>query len=141
MAVMPGGLGSKTNLSMTREEIHDLAEAWVDAWNRHDLDAILSHYAEGVEFTSPFVRQVLGSDDPTLRGVDQLRPYFARALAVFPDLRFELYQVLAGAESIVLYYRSVRGLFAAEVMELDGEGRVRRVLAHYSEDPPTGMGA
>lgn len=121
---------------MTREVALRLAEEWVDAWNRHDLELILSHYAEDVEFTSPFVRRVLGANDATLHGVGALRDYFGRALSVFPDLRFELYQVLEGAESVVLYYRSVRGLFAAETMELNREGKVRRVLAHYSEDPP-----
>lgn len=31
-----------------------VALAWFDAWNDHDLDAILVHYDAAVEFTSPF---------------------------------------------------------------------------------------
>lgn len=124
---------------MTRDSAEQLAVAWMDAWNGHDLDRILSHYADDVEFTSPFVRRVLGSEEATLRGVEALRDYFGRALTAFPELRFELYQVLVGANSVVLYYRSVRDLFAAETMELDGEGKVRRVLAHYCEDPSNPM--
>ena len=36
------------------------ARDWVAAWNSHDLDRILSHYAEDVEFRSPFVVALTG---------------------------------------------------------------------------------
>ena len=29
------------------------AREWIEAWNSHDLDAILSHYATDVVLTSP----------------------------------------------------------------------------------------
>jgi hypothetical protein len=35
----------------------------------------------------------------------------------------------------VLEHQSVNGLQAAELMELDEDGLVRRVSAHYSEEP------
>src|SRR5206468_7067068 len=47
------------------------AHAWVEAFNRHDLEAILSHYAESVALTSLLATRVLG--DPALRA------YFAKA--------------------------------------------------------------
>jgi len=114
------------------------ARAWVEAWNRQDLDAILSHYAPDVEFTSPFVARLLGDPTGIVRGREALRAYFAGALEAYPELRFEFFQVFAGVDSLVVYYRSVRGLYAAEMMALDGEGQVARVLAHYSERPPDG---
>jgi len=117
---------------LTEQRARTLAGEWVDAWNRHDLDAILSHYAEVVEFTSPFVVRLLDSPTGTVRGKAALRDYFARALAAYPDLRFELLQVLAGVDSVTLYYRSVGNRLAAEVMELDAQGQVVRVLAHYA---------
>ncbi len=33
---------------------------WVAAWNRRDLDGIMTHYAENVEFWSPTVITRLG---------------------------------------------------------------------------------
>jgi hypothetical protein len=27
-------------------------QSWIDAWNRHDLEAIMTHYADDVLFTS-----------------------------------------------------------------------------------------
>src|SRR5438270_868337 len=38
---------------LTRDAALALADAWSRAWNAHDLDAILSHYADDVEFVSP----------------------------------------------------------------------------------------
>ena len=118
---------------ITEQRAWELANGWVEAWNRHDLDAILAHYHPEVEFTSPFIVRLLDDPSGTLRGRDALKSYFERALKVYPDLRFELLQVLAGVNSVVLYYHSVQDLLAAEVMTLGEDGRVARVQAHYRE--------
>jgi hypothetical protein len=109
-----------------------VAREWLDAWNAHDLDAVLSHYADDVEFTSPFAVELSGRADGTLRGIGELRPYFARALEAFPELRFTDLRVACGVSSMTLCYRSVRGLDAAETMFLGPDGRIARVLAHYA---------
>jgi len=31
---------------MNRDSAHDFAEHWARAWNAHDLEAILSHFAD-----------------------------------------------------------------------------------------------
>jgi ketosteroid isomerase-like protein len=41
---------------------------WIAAWNAHDLDRILAHYAEDVEFRSPFVAKLMGRSDGLVRG-------------------------------------------------------------------------
>jgi ketosteroid isomerase-like protein len=119
---------------LTEERAEEIAREWLDAWNAHDLERILAHYHPEVEFTSPFVAQLAGREDGTLRGISQLRDYFGRALAAYPDLRFTEARVLTGVRSLVLHYRSVNGFRAAETMELGEKGLVVRVLAHYA--PP-----
>ena len=116
----------------TPEEAVRLARDWLDAWNAHDLDRILAHYSETVEFVSPFVAPLLGDASGTVRGRRALRDYFARALARYPALEFRLHKILAGVGSVTVYYESVNDLMAAEVMELDGAGAITRVLAHYA---------
>jgi len=37
----------------------------VDAWNRRDLDALLSHYADAVELRSLLVGKLVGDPVPT----------------------------------------------------------------------------
>lgn len=118
---------------MQAERQARFAEQWFEAWNTHDLDAILAHYAEDVEFTSPFVARLAGDPSGTLRGKAALRDYFGRGLAVYPDLHFELLRVLTGVDSVTLYYRSVNGLHAAETMLVGADGLVKRVWAHYAD--------
>jgi len=106
---------------MTEAEAQDFAHEWISAWNSHDLDRILSHYAENVEVTSPLVEAVLGPGQVTVRGKPALRVYWGKALARYPDLRFVLYRAYAGPRSLVLHYQSVQALVGAECMELDAE--------------------
>jgi hypothetical protein len=52
-------------------------------------------------------------------------------LKAYPALKFELVRVYSGVQSCVLEYLSVNGLRAAETLEFNADGRIRRVLAHY----------
>ncbi|MBC8011981.1 MAG: nuclear transport factor 2 family protein [Burkholderiales bacterium] len=107
------------------------AREWLAAWNAHDLDEIVAHYADAVEFRSPFVAKLLGRADGTIRGRAELRDYFARGLAAYPALKFEFIRLYTGVNSCVLEYRSVNNLRAAETMEFDATGKISRVVAHY----------
>jgi ketosteroid isomerase-like protein len=109
-----------------------LARDWVDAWNAHDLDRILTHYDEDVVLTSPVAAKRLDDPSGTVRGKAALRAYFAMGLEMFPELRFELVDVMWGVASVVLYYRNQRGTMTGELMELGSSGLVTRVLANYS---------
>jgi len=110
-----------------------IARNWLEAWNRHDLEAILEHYSEGIEFTSPFVARLGAESSGMLRGKVNLRRYFAKALAAYPDLSFTLLQMLNGVDSLTLLYQSVNQLLAAEIMTLDPANQIVRVQAHYTD--------
>jgi hypothetical protein len=120
---------------MTEAEAQEFALEWIAAWNSHDLDRILGHYADDVEVTSPLVETVLGPGRVTVRGKETLREYWGAALARYPELHFQLFRAYAGPRSTVLHYQSVQGLVGAECLEFDGAGRIRRVLAHYALGP------
>ena len=107
------------------------ARAWVQAWNSHDLDGILSHYADDVTLVSPTAAALLGDPAGEVRGKAALRAYFAKGLAAYPSLRFELFDVMWGVRSIVLCYLNQKRTKTAEVMELGDDGLVTRVLANY----------
>ncbi len=117
---------------MTRDEGSNLASRWVEAWNAHDLDLIMTHYEEGIELTSPAAAQLLGTSDGMVRGKANLRAYFQRGLEAYPDLHFQLEDVLCGLNSVVLYYKNQKGTRTAEFMELSATGKVARVVANYS---------
>jgi len=117
---------------MTKDEAWKLANHWVAAWNAHDLDLIMTHYDEGVELTSPVAAQLLGTPDGKVIGKANLKAYFQRGLAAYPDLRFHLQDVLWGISSVVLYYKNQKEKRTAEFMELSATGKVTRVVANYA---------
>jgi ketosteroid isomerase-like protein len=117
---------------LQESEARLFAQRWVEAWNSHDLDAIMSHYAPHVVLTSPAAAQLLGDPSGTVSGKDALRRYFERGLTMYPNLKFELLEVMRGISSIVLYYVNQRGTHTGEYMELDVNQQVVRVVANYS---------
>jgi len=117
---------------VTKEEASNLANHWIAAWNAHDLDAIMTHYDEAVELTSPAAAQLLGKPDGKAVGKQNLRDYFQRGLEAYPQLHFRLEDVLCGLNSVVLYYTNQKGTRTAEFMELSIAGKVARVVANYS---------
>lgn len=117
---------------MTRDEAWNLANHWIAAWNDHDLDAIMAHYEDAVELTSPVAAQLLGAPDGTIVGKSNLRAYFQRGLEAYPELRFHLEDVLWGVNSVLLYYTNQKGTHTGEFLELSAAGKVTRVVANYN---------
>jgi predicted ester cyclase len=117
--------------ALTKEEAWSLANNWVAAWNAHDLDSIMTHYEDAVELTSPVAAQ-LGATDGRVAGKSALREYFRRGLEAYPELHFQLDDVLWGVNSVVLLYSNQKGTRVAEFMELSASGKVARVVANYS---------
>lgn len=113
------------------------ARAWIDAWNCHDLERILAHYADDVVLTTPRAAVVVPESDGVIRGKAALRAYWAKALAAAPGLRFELEDVLSTVDGVTLLYRNHRGERAAETCVWDADGRVARSWVAYSPRRPT----
>ena len=115
---------------MNVETALQFADHWIEAWNSHDLDAIMSHYTEDFEMSSPIIIETMGEPSGTLKGKAIVRQYWAKALARYPNLFFEKQQVLVGANSVTIIYHGVRGP-SAEVFHFNAEGKVFAAFAHY----------
>jgi len=107
------------------------AVEWYVAWNAHDLERILSHYADDVEMASPLVGDLAGRADGRIVGKDALRTYFAAGLEKYADLHFEPLELFVGVDSVVLRYISVDGQPSAEVIFFDDARKIARYFAHY----------
>ncbi len=122
----------ETHLPIHPSFAHNFASDWIDSWNAHDLDRILTHYDDEVVLISPVAFRLLG--DSAVNGKAALRAYFAKGLAAYPDLRFDLIEALFGIETIVLCYRNnVRGNKTAEVLRLNPAGKITHVWANYDQ--------
>lgn len=108
------------------------AREWVEAWNSHNLDRILSHYADDFEMISPFIVGMMNESTGMIKGKENVRNYWAKALERIPDLHFELIEVLTSVNSIAIYYHAVLGKRAVELLFFDNNGKVARGLAHYN---------
>lgn len=117
---------------LTESQARQFAHHWLQAWNSHDLDAILSHYAPEVVLTSPAAARLLNDPSGTVRGQEALRDYFKRGLEAYPNLAFDLLDFMWGLSSIVLYYVNQKGTKTGEFMEFDTNQKVIRVVANYS---------
>jgi hypothetical protein len=97
------------------------ADAWVKAWNAHDVEAVLAHFHDDVVFSSPVAARVMPESRGVVRGKAALRDYWTTALAGLPDLHFEVLGVYRGESSLVINYRNQRGGLVNEVLLFDGE--------------------
>lgn len=117
---------------VTREFAISFASEWIASWNSHNLERILSHYADDFEMSSPFIAHMAGEPSGVLKGKPAVSAYWAQALDRLPTLHFELHTVFVGITSVVIYYNGVSGM-AAEMCVFDATGKVIRSYAHYAE--------
>jgi len=111
-----------------------LATSWVEAWNAHDLDAILAHFADDVVFTSPVAAQMLPETGGVLRGKAALRAYWGAGLPRIPDLHFDVIAVYTGVDTLVINYRNHVGGLVCEVLRFDGDLVVEGAGTYLSDD-------
>jgi len=111
------------------------AEAWVRAFNAHDIDDILGHYSDDIEFYSPLIKKLEFNKEGMIRGKPELKRYFERGLAAYPGLNFIVHNIFTGVDTVTVYYTSVNGMLAAETFWLDAGGKAKRVICQYSAEP------
>jgi ketosteroid isomerase-like protein len=124
-----------TNMSqdeaiMSADMANAFADHWIAAWNRHDLEEILSHYTYDFEMSSPVIVATMNEPSGTLKGKDNVRAYWSKAFERYPDLKFEKLHVLTGSKSVTIIYNGVRGL-SAESFHFNRSGKVHAAFAHY----------
>lgn len=117
---------------MDLEFARRFATQWQDDWNSHDLERILAHYHEDVTFSSPMIARFTGDVSGTVRGKSELRAYWARGLELIPDLAFEVMDVRAGVDTLVIDYRNQIGGRVYEVLTFR-DGLVSAGLGAYGE--------
>ena len=109
-----------------------LSEHWVQAWNSHDLDEIMSHYDEDIVLVSPIAVSILGDPSGTIVGKNAVRSYFEKGLSTYPNLEFQLIEIMWGISSIVLHYMNQNGRKGGEYMEINSGGQITKVVANYN---------
>ncbi len=114
-----------------REWALEFAKEWIDAWNSHDLDRILSHYVGDFEMSSPLIIERKLHPSGVLRGKMAIREYWAIGLAAVPPIQFELIDVHVGVDSIGILYRSIGRRRVIELLTFNDRREVIRGAGLY----------
>ena len=83
-----------------------IARAWLDAFNAHDVDALVALYADDATHTSPKIRALHPDSGGRLVGKVTLATWWRAANARLPGLRYEATAIVADeARAIIEYVR------------------------------------
>ena len=119
---------------MTKEFTVAFARDWVDAWNAHDLEKVLSHYTEDFNIETPMAVKLYPQSQGFVVGKSEVRKYWTIGLQRRPDLKFEILDVFVGVNSIGLHLFNVSSnMKSVEVMSFNSELKVNKAIVIYSE--------
>jgi ketosteroid isomerase-like protein len=108
--------------SMSPHPNEAIGRAWIEAFNAHDVERLLTLYSEDARHTSPKIRALHPETDGHLHGKSALREWWAEALQRLPDLSYALTSVTASDDRVFLeYVRQTKGspdLPVAEVFDV-----------------------
>jgi ketosteroid isomerase-like protein len=110
----------------------DIADRWFNAFNLHDLDALLALYHDDAEHFSPKLQLRRPETEGWVRGKPALRAWWADAFERLPSLRYTAWNLVTDGTTVFMeYIRHVDGeddLRVGEVLELrDGRIAASRV--------------
>jgi hypothetical protein len=108
-----------------------VAQEWLDAWNAHDPQKVVAHFADDVVVRSPVARQLRPGSNGELRGKDIVLSYYRDGLAASPGLRFSLVEVCTGVEDVTIVYRNQDDTLVTEALTLSEDGLARDVRVSY----------
>lgn len=113
------------------KKAQEFAEQWIQAWNNHDLDAIMNFYSDSIHHVSPKLMMLFGASSSIIEDKRQLRNYFEAALKRSPQLHFSLQEIFSGVGSIVIIFQSTTGIHVAVTLNVDENMKITQYMAHY----------
>lgn len=93
---------------------------WLAAWNAHDVEAVLAHFADDAVFSSPLAQRIVDGSDGVIRGKSNLRDYWREGLRRSPELHFDVQGLYVGVNTVVIQYRNQSDGLVSEVLTFDG---------------------
>jgi SnoaL-like protein len=116
---------------MDKEKLKQAALQWMSDWNQRDIENVMTHYADDVQFYSPTVIKRWKEAEGRLVGKALVEQHFRKGLEEVPGIHFEFHSILYGVESIILFYKRETGILAADLVVFDQAGKVKEVRSYY----------
>jgi ketosteroid isomerase-like protein len=100
----------------------DIAKAWFNAFNTHDLESLLSLYHDEAKHFSPKLKIRKPETNGYVQGKNALRDWWKDAFDRLPTLNYNYTTLTANEERVFMeYIRKVKGeedMLVAEVLEI-----------------------
>ncbi|MEO6869172.1 MAG: nuclear transport factor 2 family protein [Ginsengibacter sp.] len=120
--------------ALTKKFATAFASDWVDAWNAHDIEKILSHYSEDFTIETPMAMKLYPRSQGLVVGKSEVRNYWTVGLERSPNLKFELLDLFIGVNSIGLHlFNTSSNKKSVELMSFNDENKVNKAIVTYSE--------
>lgn len=104
---------------MNTTELSQIAERWIAAFNRHDLEGLLALYHEDAEHYSPKLKVRKPETGGYIKGKGALRLWWQDAFERLPTLHYRLLQLTPCDNRVLMeYVRQVQGEEDLQVGEL-----------------------
>jgi len=107
---------------MTHEKNLSIAHKWFDAFNKHNLDQLLSLYDDDAEHFSPKLKIKKPETNGLVKGRKALHDWWQEAFEQLPTLHYKVTSLTANDSRVFMeYVRTVEGqddMLVAEVLEI-----------------------
>lgn len=107
---------------MTTDQLIHIATHWLSAFNRHDLEGILSLYHEHAEHYSPKLKMRQPETNGLINGKVALRAWWKDSFQRLPSLQYEVIRLTPFENRVFMEYtRHVEGeedLVVGEMLEV-----------------------
>lgn len=118
---------------MDKQFASKFAKEWVDSWNSHEINSILSHYTDDFEIESPLAKKRFPESNGVLKGKIAIKKYWSIGLKLNPDLEFEIIEVLVGVNTISIFYLSKStNKKVIEMMKFNQHLKVTHATVNYT---------
>lgn len=117
---------------MTEEIAKQFAHHWLNAWNNHDLNLIMEHYSDEIEFYSPLIASLKFNATGIITSKEALKKYFGLGLSAYPNLNFKLHNIFIGIDTFIIHYTSINNRLSAEVFQLNEFNKAIKVHCNYT---------
>lgn len=109
-------------MNSTNTPHHQLALLWIKAFNEHNLEKLLSLYADDAQHYSPKLKIRKPETQGFIKNKSNLREWWMDAFARLPSLQYEIKKILVDTDMVFMeYVRHVAGeedLHVGEVLEI-----------------------
>jgi hypothetical protein len=106
-----------------RDDPVSIAKRWFEAFNKHELELLLSLYHDHAQHYSPKLKLRQPETGGLIKGKDLLRAWWKDSFDRLPSLRYEPIRFIADTDCVFMeYMRYVDGeesLLVGEVLEIE----------------------